>query len=238
MIGRPRLIRVLPLAVALVAVGLFVASAPTSRSSAATAAAPRCFAVNVVGRTIQQAKALLRARGCSPGATQDGRHFLVTKACRPQSDFGRVFAQSARNRLLGPRERLVVRVGIRRTADGRICGEIKPTTGPGPSPSDYNGSYSASFTVTSSNTPLANVGQKMTGLAFTARNGKLAGDITGDVNAAGRSANASTNLFGVACQSTLTFELNGNAVTVAGTATCKSGSTTVKGKLAGQRTGS
>ncbi len=223
---------------ALLVLVLFAASVSTLQPSVATAAAPRCFAVNVVGRTVQQATALLRARGCSPGFIPDGRHYFVTKTCRPLSDFGKVFAQSPRNRLLGPKEQLIVRVGIRRTADGRICGEIKPNPGTPASPADYNGSYSATFTVTKSTTGLAQVGQILTGLAFTARNGKLAGDITGDVTAAGRSANAATNLFGVACQSTLTFESSGSAITVAGTATCKSGSTTVTGKLAGRRTGS
>jgi hypothetical protein len=241
MIGRRHLIHLsvwAGAAFALVALVLFVALVSTSRSSSAATVTQRCFAVNVVGRTIQQAKTRLGGRGCLPGSTRDGRHFLVTKACRPLSDFGKVFAQSARNRLLGPKERLIIRVGIRRTADGRICGEIRPGTGPAPSPADYNGSYSASFTVTQSNTPVANVGQQLTGLAFTARSGRLAGDITGNVNSAGHSANAIANLLGLACDGTFNFTRSGSAVTIAGTATCVSGSVTVKGKLAGRRTGS
>jgi hypothetical protein len=223
---------------ALLVLVLFAASVSTPQPSAATAAARRCFAANVVGRRVQRATALLRARGCSPGFVPDGRHYLVTKTCRPLSDFGKVFAQSARNRLLGPKEQLIVRVGIRRTADGRICGEIRPNPGHSPRRADYNGSYSASFTVTKSNAPLATVGQRLTGLTFTARNGNLVGDITGNVNAAGHSANASANLLGFTCPGTLTFTLKGNAVTVAGKATCRSGGVEVKGKLAGRRTGS
>ncbi|MGD0165970.1 MAG: hypothetical protein ABSC51_01585 [Gaiellaceae bacterium] len=238
MIGHRHLIRVSVRAGGLVVLALFAASASAPQPSAATTAARRCFAANVVGRTKQQAEALLRARGCRPGATLDGRHFLVTKACRPSSDFGRVFAQSARNRALGPKERLIIRVGMRRTAGGRICGEIRPGSGSAPSSADYNGSYSASFTVTTSNTPLATVGQRLTGLTFTAQNGNLAGDITGTVNAAGHSANASANLLGLACPGALTFRLDGKAITVAGRATCAAGTVTVKGTLAGRRTGS
>jgi hypothetical protein len=223
---------------ALVALSLLVALVSTSCGSSKATANQRCFAVNVVGRTVQQAREQLRARGCSPGSIQDGRHFLVTKSCRPMADFGRVFAQSARNRQLGPRERLILRAGMRRTADGRICGEFNPNPGPAPSVADYNGSYSATFTVTQSSTSMAKVGQQMTGIAFTARNGKLAGDINGNVNAAGQSANATSNLVGLGCNGRLTFTLNGNAVTVAGRATCVSGGVTVTGNIAGRRTGS
>ena len=149
-----------------------------------------------------------------------------------------MFAQSARSRLLGPKERLIIRVGIRQTADGRSCGEINSSPGSAPSTNDDNGSYSASFTVTASNTTLATVGQRFTGLSFTARNGNLAGDITGTVDAAGHSADAAANLLGLACPGTLIFTLGGKAITVAGRATCASGAATVEGTLVGRRTGS
>ncbi|MGZ4385245.1 MAG: hypothetical protein ACXVY3_11660 [Gaiellaceae bacterium] len=214
------------------------ASATSSAAPAASAAPPRCFAVNVVGRTIQQATATLRGRGCTPGFPSDGHHYLVTKTCRPPADFGRVFAQSARGRLLGPKERLIIRVGIRRTADGKICGEIRPNPGPPPSVADYDGSYSATFTVTSSSTKLAQVGQQLTGLVFTAQNGNLGGDITGAVDASGRAANAQANLIGFTCPANLTFTLNGSAVSVSGTAKCASSEATIEGKVEGRRTGS
>jgi hypothetical protein len=179
---------------------------------------------------------MLLARGCKPGSVKDGRHFLVVKACHPAADFGRVFWQSVRNRRLGPRERLVLRVGIRRRPDGRICGQFNPDTGPPASPADWNGTYDASLTVSDSNTPLARIGQEITGLSFTAVGGELQGDITGNVNAAGRSKNAVANIVGLACKGTLTFSDSGSVITVAGSATCVSGSVTVKGNIRGRRT--
>ncbi len=193
----------------------------------------RCFAANVLGRTVQQARAVLRARGCLPGYAKDGRHFLITKACRPIQDFGRVFAQSATNRRLGPKERLIVSVGIRQTADGMICGEVNPGPGQAPTPADYDGTYRFTFTVTESSVPLAKPGQQMTGLRFNAANGILAGDIAGNVDANGRGANIVVSLIGFQCPGDLTFGVQGATITVEGSANCGGGA--VKGKLAGEK---
>ena len=180
---------------------------------------------------------MLRAAGCTAGAPMNGHHYLVAKQCRPLQDFGKVVKQSASGRLLGPHERLIVTVGIRGTAGSKICDELNPSPGTPPSPSDYDGSYSFAFTVTSSKTVLVQEGQKLTGLSFTAQNGNLAGDIQGQVNASGNGVNTQASLVGFACPAQLTFTLNGNAVSIAGSAVCQANGKEVKGTIVGQRTG-
>ena len=180
---------------------------------------------------------MLRAAGCTPGAPMNGHHYLVAKQCKPLQDFGKVVDQSARGRLLGPHERLIITVGIRGTAGSKICDELNPSPGTPPSPADYDGSYSFAFTVTSSTTVLVQEHQQLTGLSFTAQNGNLTGDIQGQVNASGNGVNTQANLVGFACTAQLTFTLNGNAVSVAGNADCKANGKEVKGTIAGQRTG-
>lgn len=222
---------------------LVVASLPagsaysSSPSVQAQASAPRCFAVNVQGRTIQVATQMLRPAGCTPGAPLNGHYYLVNKRCKPLQDFGKAVGQSAVGRLLGPHERLIVAVGIRGTAGSKICDELNPSPGTPPSPADYDGSYSFVFTVTSSTTVLVQEGQQLTGLSFTAQNGNLTGDIQGQVNASGNGVNTQANLVGFACTAQLTFTLNGNAVSVAGNADCKGNGQDVTGTIAGQRTG-
>jgi len=203
----------------------------------AQASPPRCFAVDVRGRTIQVATQRLRAAGCTPGAPLNGHYYLVNKQCKPLQDFGKVVDQSARGRLLGPHERLIITVGIRGTAGSKICDELNPSPGTPPSPADYDGSYSFAFTVTDSTTVLVKKGQQLTDLSFTAQNGNLTGEIQGQVNASGNGVNTQANLVGFACTAQLTFTLSANAISLAGSADCKGNGAEVKGTIAGQRTG-
>ncbi len=227
---------------------VITASASSSVTLARQGVAPRCRAVNVVGLTGVAASALLRARGCTPGSARNGRHYVVVKVCRPTANFGLVVAQSATGRRLGPKERLILRVGIRRTADGRICGELNPDPGQPPPAqppraADYTGEYDFTFTVTESTNPLATIGQRLIGLRFTVAPGgpAIRGDMGGLVNADG----TVTNMFLVldafqthnhhVCPGNLTFTVNGNNVTVTGVATCMEGRITVKGNVDGNR---
>ena len=118
-----RLIRLLAgtgATVAFAALVLSVALVAASRSPAASTA-PRCFAANVLGRTTQQARVTLLARGCKPGSVKDGRHFLVVKRCKSKRFFGKVYSQSPKNHWLGPRQRLVLRVGSSRALPRMVC---------------------------------------------------------------------------------------------------------------------
>jgi hypothetical protein len=207
--------------VALAAIVALSAPAASARNGRQLLAARACQPVTVKGTIRQQAVRILRARGCRA---------FVSWACAPRSQFGKVIAQAP-----PVRGRVNLRVG-------KICEKPplspNPTPGPstGPTPSDYGGTYSATFTVTGSNTPLAQVGQQLTGLTFAVQNGRLSGDITGTIDASGHSNNASANLLGFSCPGTLSFTISGTAATFTGTATCTSGSVTVTGTVAGQRT--
>jgi hypothetical protein len=70
------------------------------------------------------------------------------------------------------------------------------------------------------------------------QNGKISGDISGTIDANGGSQDATANLVGLNCQGPLTFTLGGDGTaTLAGNVLCTAGAVTVKGTLAGQRTG-
>ncbi len=235
---------------AVVLFAVITASASSSVTPARQGAAPRCLAVNVVGRTSFAASALLRARGCTPGSARNGRHYVVAKVCQPTANFGRVIAQSATGRRLGPKERLILRVGIRRTADGRICGELNPDPGQPPPAqppraADYNGNYDATFTVTESSNPLrVKIGQRLTGLRFTVSDaigpGVINGVVSGVVNADGTTSNNTIVVlidlenYNACPGNLITFTVNGNNVTVTGVVTCQGG-ITVTGRLDGNR---
>ncbi len=186
----------------IVAVGILLGSAVIGAVPAAAGPVPAqhaaaCRAVNVVGMTIQAAKQTLTNNGCHPGGIKDGRRFVIRTRCAPVADFGLIVDQKPRGQLLGPKQVLNLWKGVRGTGPDGICNELPYLAAP------YDGRYVGTFTIEVINDPQRYpypIGLKAGGVAFTVEGGKIKGDVTGTINAAGVSNDARFVLDNFECQ--------------------------------------
>lgn len=174
---------------------------------------PRCTAVNVVGMSVQAARAALRAGGCLPGNARDGRHFVVNSGCFAVP-FGLIAQQSKVGRL-GKRELLVLTKSVENLG-GNSCATITPDPTVNDL-SDLDGTYAFGYQVTASNDPAVPVGAAVDGLELTVANGRLGGIAQGVITWSpegngGTARNATGDFRGSTCRGDLTFTIGADGL--------------------------
>lgn len=174
--------------------GLSAAGAPAA-ASVATDHGPRCFAGDVRGLAIAQARRNLVAFGCRRGTAMDGHHYVIRTRCGAATRRGTVVAQRPVDVLLKKRQRLVVFVGIAGTSDG-----CPADTDPYSITGAFDGTYLGSFTTTSTPSAFLPTGSVFPGLSFAVAYGVISGDITGTLNGLGVSTDAVMSVDGRVCR--------------------------------------
>ncbi|MDP1878938.1 MAG: hypothetical protein Q8M17_15425 [Actinomycetota bacterium] len=190
---RMRFLLAAVMAAALLA-GLSAAGAPAA-ASVATDHGPRCFAGDVRGLAIAQARRNLAAFGCRRGTAKDGHHYVIRTRCGAATRRGTVVAQRPVDILLKKRQRLVVFVGVAGTSEG-----CPADTDPYSVTGVFDGPYLGAFTTTSAPSEFLPEGSVFPGLAFTVAYGVISGDVTGTLNGLGVSTDAAITIDGRACR--------------------------------------
>jgi hypothetical protein len=179
-VGGSRSVRVAVIACALVAMAGAMTGVAPSATAGPAIRTDRCFAVDVRGLDVASARLTLRGVGCRPGRAQDGRHYTIRYMCRAPDQSGTVVAQRPVNRLLGPRQVLVLQVGSP-AASPQCQDSLK---------SSFDGDYSATALITASSAPDLPQGSTVDGLSFTVSQGVMSGVVVGHIDATGRSLDA------------------------------------------------
>ena len=129
------------------------------------------------------------------------------------SFIGRVRAQTpAAGTRLAAKKPIEITVGI----TGPVCKKLTPPKQPITGFPALNGDWTATFTVQQSPSGVPKIGQTLTGITFTVKDGQLGGMLAGTISSAGYpdpnglaltkyDANVTATILGFSCQGTVTF---------------------------------
>jgi hypothetical protein len=198
----------------------------------------------VDGLSAQAARARIKAAGCM------GTIFRTTICLPAGAKFvpliGKVQEQTPAAGVNIPSKKAVeIVVGI--NGNGSVCTKLKPPKQPITGFPALDGDWTATFTVQQS-PGVPKIGQRLTGITFTIKNGQLGGMLNGTISSAGHpdpnglgltqyEANVTATILGVSCQGQVTFWIydeRGQAGSTAGI-TCGSNPNQIVGDFRAQQ---